>query len=144
MAPVQLPTPLTEKMEPGVVVPIPTLTPKSTTSLLAPMVIAWPVPAPSMVELAAKTRFAGSPVAPRTTLEPDELAAPIDTEPSLPVVSTSIKGLAEEDVPTVQAYGVPLGMVVVEFTEMLIRPPLKTGVPAKVGDVANTSEPLPV
>ena len=66
----RLATLLIENMEPGVVVPMPTLTPKLTTSLLAPMVIPWPVPAPSMVELAAKTRFDGLLVAPMRIFNP--------------------------------------------------------------------------
>jgi hypothetical protein len=74
----------------------------------------------------------------------EAFAAPIDTPPSLPLVSTSMSGVAEVEVATVQAYGVLLGIVVVEFTESLMRPPLKTGVPAKVGEVAKTKEPLPV
>ena len=91
--------------------------PKSTVSAFAPIVINCPVPAPSMVEEAAKTRLAGSLVAPKTKLELDALASPIDTAPLLPLVSTSMRGLADDEVATVHAYGLPLGMVVVELTE---------------------------
>ena len=69
-----------------------------------------------MVELAAKTSDEGWPVVPKTMVELVAFAEPIETAP-LPVVSTCISGLADDEVAIVHANGVPLGIVVVELTE---------------------------
>ena len=124
---------------------MPTLTPKSTMSLLAPIVISWPVPAPSMVELAAKTRVGG--LSCRAELHGRAgcaFGAYRHRASAAASIHLDERVCADVEVATVHAYGVPLGMVVVELTESLISPPLNTGVPAKVGDVAKTNDPLPV
>src|SRR3989344_8858784 len=93
--------PWMERVETGVEVPMPTLTPKVMMSLLAPIVIVLPEPWPLMVEFSSKMRFDGAPTSPMTTSEPATPKA-IPSEPL--VVSTRKSGLAVDEVAMVHAY----------------------------------------
>src|SRR3989344_1349816 len=124
------PEPTTVSVLLPVVVPMPTFTPKFILSLPEPKVSVRPLPCPRMVEFSSNIRFDAAPTSPMMT---SELAGPMTTR-SEPVVLSIRKSVPPVDeVAIVQANGELLGMVEVEFTEKLSRPPENTCVPLNVG-----------